>query len=400
MIQTPFYYYDLDLLASTLDALHNAIGDSNYKVHYAMKANAEDRILEIIKDSGLGADCVSGNEVRKALQNGFKTEEVVFAGVGKTDDEISLAIENDILSINCESIEEFEVINQIAVEHGKVANIALRLNPNIDAHTHHHITTGLEENKFGISVDDLDLAIDELKKYSNLNLNGIHFHIGSQILNLHPYMRLCFAANDILAQLKEKNITIEHVNLGGGLGINYADPEAQLIPNFETYFDIFRKNLKVDDGQTVHFELGRSIVAQMGSLVSKVLYVKKGKEKNFAIIDAGMTDLIRPALYSASHKIENISSVENAESYQVVGPICESTDSFGTVDLPQTSRGNLLKIRSAGAYGQVLSSNYNLREDAKAVYSDNFNLNNLELNQNSKRSYYLPTENDALRVMA
>jgi diaminopimelate decarboxylase len=380
MIQTPFYYYDTELLSSTLEALHEAIGEHNFKIHYAIKANSETRILEIIESHGLGTDCVSGNEIKKSLENGFKAEEIVFAGVGKTDDEIRTAITNNILSINCESIEEFEVINEIAAEMGKTANIALRLNPNIDAHTHHHITTGLDENKFGISVEDLDFALEELKKHPNLNLNGIHFHIGSQIMNLHPYIKLCYVANDILGHLKKKKINIKHINMGGGLGINYSDPEAQLIPDFKNYFDIFKKNLKVDANQTVHFELGRSIVGQMGSLISKVLYVKKGKSKNFAIIDAGMTDLIRPALYNAEHKIENISSKETPENYQVVGPICESTDNFGLINLSATSRGNYLKIRSAGAYGQVLSSNYNLRENARAVYSDMYDLEKLPKN--------------------
>ena len=398
MIQTPFYYYDTELLSTTLEALYEAIGTHNFKIHYAVKANSETRILKIIESYGLGTDCVSGNEIKKSLDNGFQSEEIVFAGVGKTDDEIRTAITNDILSINCESIEEFEVINEIALEMGKTANIALRLNPNIDAHTHHHITTGLDENKFGISVDDLDFALDELKKHPSLNLNGIHFHIGSQIMNLHPYIKLCYVANDILGHLKERKIKIEHINMGGGLGINYSDPESQLIPDFKNYFDIFKKNLIVDANQTVHFELGRSIVGQMGSLISKVLYVKKGKSKNFTIIDAGMTDLIRPALYNAVHKIENISSDESPENYQVVGPICESTDNFGSIDLPTTSRGDYFKIRSAGAYGQVLSSNYNLRENARAIYSDQFDLE--ELPHNSKELKGVsPVKNNEVQAM-
>ncbi len=384
MLKTPFYYYDLDLLDQTLNTLKQAIPHPNYHVHYAIKANAEDRILSRIQQKGLGADCVSGNEIKKALETGFTPEQIVLAGVGKTDEELALAINNNIHSINCESIEELEVINQVAKENNAVANIAFRLNPNVDAQTHRHITTGLNENKFGIPVGDLALALDEIAKYDHLKLTGVHFHIGSQILSLNPYAKLCYAVNDVVSFLDDKGVEIDHLNLGGGLGINYNDPDGQPVPNFEEYFKVFDKFLKPKANQSVHFELGRSIVGQMGSLISKVLYVKAGKETKFAIIDAGMTDLIRPALYNSFHLIENLSSAEAPEPYKVVGPICESTDTFGEADLPKTLRGDLLKIRSAGAYGQVLSSNYNLRDRAESVYSDEFDLE--ELTGSSKRT--------------
>lgn len=377
MLKTPFYYYDLDLLDQTLEALKSAVPQSSYHVHYAIKANAETRILQKIKASGIGADCVSGNEIKKALEVGFKPNNIVLAGVGKTDEELALAIGNNIHSINCESIEELEVINQAAKNNNSIAQIAFRLNPNVDAQTHRHITTGLSENKFGIPVSDLGVAIEELKKFEHLKLTGVHFHIGSQILSLNPYAKLCYAVNDVISFLESQNVEIEHINVGGGLGINYHDPDSQPIPNFEEYFKVFDKFLKPKPDHTVHFELGRSIVGQVGSLVSKVLYVKVGKETKFAIIDAGMTDLIRPALYNSYHKIENISSQGSIEAYKVVGPICESTDTFGEAELPETKRGDLLKIRSAGAYGQVLSSNYNLRDRAESVYSDEHNLESL-----------------------
>ena len=367
----------MELLQQTLDALNNSISGTPFQVHYAIKANAERKILKVIKENGLGADCVSGNEMVRSIESGFEPAHVVLAGVGKTDEEIRFAIGYNIHSINCESIEELEIINQIANETNSVARIAFRLNPNIDAHTHHHITTGLNENKFGIPVSDIDLALEELSKYDNIKLTGLHFHIGSQILNLNPYAKLCLETNKIQEHLVHKGIRLEHINMGGGLGVNYQDPDANPIPNFQEYFRIFKRFLQVRDGQSVHFELGRSIVAQMGSLISRVLYVKKGKESNFTIIDAGMTDLIRPALYNSYHQIENLSSDQEINPYKVVGPICETTDSFGEVLLPKTTRGDLLQIKSAGAYGQVLSSHYNLRDMAHAVYSDEFNLNEL-----------------------
>lgn len=376
-MKTPFYYYDLRLLEDTLLSMNDAVSGSPFHVHYALKANAENKVLEVIKKHGLGADCVSGNEMAKAIEIGFNSQDVVLAGVGKTDEELEFAITQNIHSINCESIEELEVINQIAKDNNLIANIAFRLNPNIDAHTHHHITTGLSENKFGIPVSDLGLALEELSKYDHLHLKGIHFHIGSQILSLNPYAKLCLQANEVQTYLADKGIHIDHLNMGGGLGINYQDPDNNLVPNFHEYFRVFKKFLQLRDNQSVHFELGRSIVGQMGSLISKVLYVKKGQESNFAIVDAGMTDLIRPALYDSYHEIENMSSQEAAEAYKVVGPICETTDSFGDMKLPRTQRGDILKIKSAGAYGQVLSSNYNLRENTKAVYSTEYNLEDM-----------------------
>lgn len=373
-VRTPFYYYDLALLENTLQSMTEAVTNPNFKVHYAIKANAEDRILQTIKDHGLGADCVSGNEIKKALEIGFEPQDIVLAGIGKSDEELDLAISHGIHSINCESIEELEVINEIAERHNAIANIAFRINPNVDAQTHHKITTGLNENKFGIPITELDAAVDEILQHKNLALKGIHFHIGSQILSLNPFANLCQQANNVIDNLKARGIFLEHINVGGGLGINYTDPDAQLIPNFIEYFKVFEKFLRLEKGQTVHFELGRSIVGQAGSLISKVLYVKKGANSNFAIIDAGMTDLMRPALYNAFHKIENLTKEGNNESYHVVGPICESSDTFGKTDLPKTSRGDFLMIRSAGAYGQVLSSNYNLRDRAESIYSDDTTL--------------------------
>ncbi|WP_109832310.1 diaminopimelate decarboxylase [Reichenbachiella versicolor] len=385
-VKTPFYHYDMELLENTLQALNNAIPSPNFKVHYAIKANAEKRVLELIQKYGFGADCVSGNEVQTAIDTGFNPNEVVLAGVGKSDDELITAISNNIHSINCESIEELEVINEIAGNLNKTADISFRINPNVDAKTHAKITTGLSENKFGIPISEVGRAVEEINKMQHLHLKGIHFHIGSQILSMDPFVKLCKQVNTLLEDLEASGVELEHINVGGGLGIDYLNPEENPIPDFEGYFKTFHQHLKVRDGQTVHFELGRSVVGQCGSLISKVLYIKKGATKNFAIIDAGMTELIRPALYDSYHKIENITadSALGIDNYSVVGPICESSDVFGELEMPITKRGDYLCIKSAGAYGQVLSSNYNLRDKAATVYSDEMSLDECLDQQNAE----------------
>lgn len=369
---TPFYYYDLNVLNETLEQVKKYGQSRGYHVHYALKANYNDRILDIIKNAGLGADCVSGNEVKKALESGFSHKDVVFAGVGKTDEEIRYALENDIFCFNCESLMELEVINDIASEMGKIAGVALRINPNVKADTHKYITTGLEENKFGINVWELDGLIERLVHLKYIKLIGIHTHIGSQINDFTNYEKLCIKINELQEYFISKGLVLEHINVGGGLGINYNNPDAQLIPDFKSYFEVFFRFLKLRDGQQLHFELGRSIVGQCGSLISKVLYIKNGIKTDFAIIDAGMTELIRPALYQAVHAIENITSDSNEQrTYDVVGPVCESSDCFVKgIKLPVTKRGDHIAIKSSGAYGEVMSSTYNLREKAKAYYSD------------------------------
>jgi len=375
MIKTPFYFYDLALLNNTLSGIKSSIKGYPFKVHYALKANAEQKILNIISSFGLGADCVSGNELELALQSGFKVDETVLAGVGKTDDEIRLAIQNNIHSINCESTEELKIIAQIAA--GKKVNIALRVNPNINANTLPNITTGTSKDKFGIPFAYIETALEELNKLKNLKFTGLHFHIGSQITDLKSFKNLVLEVNQIQSLLKSKGIALPHLNLGGGLGIDYDNPKLNPIPNFEAYFNVFKKHLIIHKNQTIHFELGRSVIGQTGCLISKVLYVKQGENTKFVIIDAGMTDLIRPALYNAHHLIENITSDNEQELYEVVGPVCESTDSFGKAQLSGTKRGDFIKIHSTGAYGQVLSSNYNLRSLPKAVYSDEYQLEEL-----------------------
>lgn len=370
-IDTPFYYYDLELLQKTVDKIKSAASHNNYIVHYALKANSNDRILKIINNAGLGADCVSGNEVQKAIDCGFASEKIAFAGVGKTDREIRIALKHNIFSFNVESISELEVIDQIAGAENKIAAIALRINPNVNAKTHHYITTGIEENKFGINRWEFEAVLEKLKQLKNIQLKGLHFHIGSQIKDLDVFKALCNRINRIQQWFIDHHFIAEHVNAGGGMGVDYENPDENLIPDFNSFFKIFKKFLHLQPGQELHFEIGRAIVAQCGNLITKVLFVKKGISTQFVIADAGMTELIRPALYQSVHKIQNLTSISVAtERYDVVGPICESSDCFGkSIILTETKRGDLLAIRTAGAYGEVMASQYNLRDLVKPFYS-------------------------------
>jgi diaminopimelate decarboxylase len=370
-IPTPFYYYDMGLLRQTLSACSKEAGRYGYFLHYALKANSNPQILAVISKSGYGADCVSGNEIRRAIENGFGPGTIMFSGVGKTDDEIRLAVKLNIQSINVESRQEMEVINNIASGMGLTAGISLRIIPNVDAQTHRYITTGLEENKFGILPWEFDKVLDKLKSLGNLRLKGLHFHIGSQIMDLDIFKSLCHRVNEINAWFISNHVFAEIINVGGGLGIDYTQPDKNPIPDFSSYFRVFKDFIELQGNQQLHFEPGRAIIGQCGSLITKVLFVKKGINTRFAIVDAGMNDLIRPALYQSYHRIENLTSFEKPEKYDVVGPVCESSDCFGkAVSLPKISRNDILAIRSAGAYGQTMASQYNLRDLALAVYSE------------------------------
>ena len=371
-LQTPFYYYDADLLRETLKVLTAEAGKhENFVVHYAVKANANPKVLNIIHNAGLGADCVSGGEINAALKAGFPASGIVYAGVGKSDREIELGLSKGIFCFNVESEAELEVIQEIAARMDKTAQVALRINPNIGAHTHANITTGLAENKFGIAMEDMERIIERAQEMSHIQLIGLHFHIGSQILDMGDFEALCNRINELQDQLERCHIQLPNINVGGGLGIDYQHPNRVSIPDFKAYFDTYAKRLKLRPGQKLHFELGRAVVAQCGSLITRTLYVKQGVAKQFAIVDAGMTELIRPALYQAYHKIENISSEEPVRPYDVVGPICESSDVFGKqIDLNATRRGDLIALRSAGAYGEIMASQYNCRPLPMGYTSD------------------------------
>ena len=371
-IQTPFYYYDTELLRQTLRTINaEASRHEGFVVHYAVKANANPHLLRIIREAGMGVDCVSGGEIETSVRAGFPCSKIVFAGVGKSDWEINLGLDYDIFCFNVESIPELEVINELAAAKGKVARVAFRLNPNVGAHTHANITTGLAENKFGIAMRDMIPVIEHARQLQNVKVVGLHFHIGSQILDMGDFQALCNRVNELQDQLERHRITVEHINVGGGLGVDYQHPNRVPIPDFRAYFDTYAKKLRLRPGQTLHFELGRAVVAQCGSLITRTLDIKEGAVKKFAIVDAGFTDLIRPALYQAYHKIENISSEEPTEAYDVVGPICESTDVFAKqIDLNCAHRGDLLAIRSAGAYGEIMASQYNCRRLPIGYFSD------------------------------
>lgn len=369
-LKTPLYWYDLALLQATLDEINSCIEGKPVRVHYAIKANCNPKILKVIADAGIGADCVSGREISAALKAGFFPEGICYAGVGKTDRELILGMKEDISYFNVESIEELEILDGLAKEYGYTARVCLRVNPNIDAHTHHYITTGLEENKFGIDLTMLSDAIDYTRQSKSLQLEGLHFHIGSQITIMEPFKVLCKKINALQEEYSHKGVEFKIINVGGGLGIDYEDPDINPIPDFKGYFNTLLENLKLRPGQELHCELGRAIVAQCGSLISKVTFVKKGINRQFVILDAGMNDLIRPALYGAHHKIENITAPSNSKifTYDVVGPVCESSDIFGKDEqLPETKRGDLIALRSAGAYGESMASTYNIRTLPESV---------------------------------
>lgn len=367
--ETPFYYYDLDLLRETLSVASGEAANRGFKVHYAVKANFNPVIMKIISGYGLGADCVSGNEIEHAISCGFPAAETVFAGVGKSDREIETALRHGIKCFNVESSAELAVINEIAGRMGKKATIALRINPNVEAHTIRNITTGTDENKFGIRIPELEKVTALFPEMENIVFGGMHFHIGSQITDLHVYRNLCSRVNELWDWFTDRGLEPADINVGGGLGISYEEPDR--FPPFADYFDIFREHLDSKIRSTISFELGRSLTAGCGSLISKVLFVKPGVGETFLILDAGMTDLLRPALYHAYHRIENLTSDLPVRKYTVAGPICETTDTFGKfIALPETRRGDLMAIRSAGAYGEVMAMRYNMRSLPPSVFSD------------------------------
>ena len=369
-LKTPFYFYDLDLLDKTILSLKDSL-ELNYNVYYAIKANNNSKIIKLINDHNLGIDAVSGEEINKSLNCKINPKKIVFAGVGKTKEEIILAIKKKIYLFNCESFDEVKLIDKISNELNVTTEIAIRLNPNIDSRTHKYIKTGMFDTKFGIQIDHLSDILEKIKNLKNIDLKGYHFHLGSQIDDLNVFVKLSKVSNEINSYLKNNKFNIRDINLGGGLGINYKEPDLNLIPDFRSYFNVFKKNLICFDNQKVHFELGRSIVGQCGSLFSRILYLKKSFNKNFMIIDAGMTELIRPALYNAHHHIDNLSSIEKEIKYDIVGPLCESSDTFAKdYYLNESKIGDLIVIRSSGAYGEVMSSNYNLRKKAIAYYSN------------------------------
>ena len=379
-IKTPFYFYDMELLRDNLSALKKSAANYGIKVHYALKANVNEPVLNEVNKYGFGADCVSGNEVKKALETGFNASDIFFAGVGKTDDEIAFGLKNNIGCFNVESLHELEIINKIAKGLSKKAPVALRINPDVDGHTKPGITTGTKLDKFGIDKDELPEAISLLKTLNNIEFRGLHFHIGSQITDMNVFKTLAGEVNKIQEQFINESLFPKILDLGGGLGVDYSNPDENPVPDYDAYFGTYVENIDIKDGQELHVEPGRAIVAQCGTLITSVLYLKNSGENNFVIVDAGMNNLIRPALYNAEHKLQNLTGFGKEVNYHVAGPICESSDIFAkNVSLPEISRGDLIAIRSAGAYGEVMASGYNLREHATAIYSDDFKKQNLKV---------------------
>lgn len=371
MIPGPYYYYNMELLKRTASTLMDIAAEKNINVHYAIKANNNKPILALLSAYGMGADCVSGPEIKTALDSGFPASKIVFAGVGKSDDEIKFALEQNIFCFNSESPQELMVINEIASDSGRKANVALRINPDYDAGTHKKITTATRKDKFGIHPDELDHTLEILKKSAHLNFRGLHFHIGSQILDLRTFAGLAKHINETQKYFKERGFFPRIINAGGGLGVDYQNPDTAAVPAFKGWIDTLVRNINLDPGQELHIEPGRSVVAQCGSLISKVLYIKKSEPYNFAIINAGMNDLMRPALYGATHKIQKLGSTGSVKSYTVAGPVCESSDVFArNISLPELQRNDTLIIRSTGAYGQSMASNYNLRGHIPDYYSN------------------------------
>jgi len=372
-LATPFWYYDMDLFRATVDEVAALAEEYGIMVHYSVKANYEKRLLAYICKRGLGVDCVSGNEVRYAIENGCRPENIVFAGVGKQDEELLYALKHKIGSFNCESIEELVLLEKLAAENSSIANVSVRINPEVDAHTHKFVTTGLEMDKFGIPKKSIDTVIELIRNSPHIHFKGLHFHIGSQITDVeNVFTNECRSANSIVSHFEKNGIRVDNIDLGGGLGIDYYNPDSHRIPEFGLWFRTIKENLKHRPDQRIHVEPGRALVAQCASLISRAIFVKDGETKTFLILDAGMCDLIRPALYGAYHKIENLTSdSEELKLYDVVGPVCESADVFA-VDrtLPTTVRGDIIAIRSTGAYGSVMSSGYNMRTPAFPVFSD------------------------------
>ena len=369
-LSTPFYYYDLDILEKNLLNLKNTLKPFN-KVHFSVKSNTNPRILSVIKNFNLGIDAVSANEIKHCINLGFTPRDIVFAGVGKSDEEIEYGIINNISYFNVESLQELEVIDSISKKFSKKTTVSIRINPNIKSETHKKIQTGSSDDKFGIDLNDIS-HIPKLRKLENINIRGLHFHIGSQIINLKPFHDLCKISNEILNYLRENDIKIKNINVGGGLGIDYEYPENNLLSNFKEFINLFNNEIRLDKNQSIHFELGRSIVGQCGFLISKILYSKKSYDKNFLILDSGMNNLIRPALYNSKHKISNLTSKNSDHlNYDVAGPICESSDTFAKdYRLVKSIRGDLIAIHSCGAYAESMSSNYNLRDNINSYYSD------------------------------
>ncbi|MBO7475790.1 MAG: diaminopimelate decarboxylase [Campylobacter sp.] len=362
---TPLYVYDFDAIEKNYLALKNSFNARKSLVCFAVKANSNLSVLKHLANLGSGFDCVSIGEVKRALAAGANSYKIVFSGVGKQDFELKEALENDILMINLESYAEMLRLESVAKELGKEARISIRVNPNVDAKTHPYISTGLNENKFGVSIDEAKKMYIYAKNSEFLNPIGIHFHIGSQLTDIAPIIEASGIVSKLLRELLALKIEIKFFDIGGGIGIKYQSEEEI---NLYDYAQGILANLSGLD-VTIVCEPGRFLVGNAGVFLTKVLYEKKNNEKRFVVVDGAMNDLIRPSLYGAYHEINALNSASSQNSpCDIVGPICESGDFLAKgVELPNLNSGDLLCVKSAGAYGFTMSSNYNSRGRAAEV---------------------------------
>lgn len=376
---TPLYLYSKNMIIDNFRATDAAFADVAHLICYAMKANSNWQILKLLAQLGSGVDVVSGGEMALALKAGVPGRKIVYAGVGKTDDEMRLGINSGILAFNVESEQELLVINHIAQQMGQRAPVALRINPDIDIHGHPYISTGKAINKFGIEIERGLAVFQQAQQLPGIEIVGVHCHIGSQILNLEYYIASAKKMFDFVVQLRQRGIDIQHVDIGGGLGVHYMDmvPEAaetKLGESVPTSAELAKQVLTVLKPLNcqVLFEPGRSIIGETAALITRVLFVKKSRDKTFVVVDAGMNDLIRPSLYNAYHQIVPLRQQSGPMTpVDVVGPICETGD-FLAKDrpLPALQRGDYLAVMTAGAYGYSLASNYNSRPRPIEVWVD------------------------------
>ena len=366
---TPLYIYSRATLERHWHAFDSALGDHPHLICYAVKANSNIGILNVMAKLGSGFDIVSQGELERVLAAGGEASKVVFSGVAKSRAEIMRALEVGIRCFNVESIAELHHINQIAGEMGKIAPISLRVNPDVDAHTHPYISTGLKENKFGVSVDEAREVYKLAATLPHVKITGMDCHIGSQLTELHPFLDATDRLIRLIEQLKEDGITLKHLDLGGGLGVTYTD---ETPPHPSDYAAALLNKLKGYENLEIILEPGRAIAANAGILVAKVQYLKSNESRNFAITDTGMNDMIRPALYEAYMNIIEIDRTLEREKaiYDVVGPVCETSDFLGKQRELAIAEGDYIAQRSAGAYGASMSSNYNSRPRTAEVLVD------------------------------
>ena len=366
---TPTFCYSVNQIKDNLRNLKNSFSKIKPLICYAMKANFNKEIVKIMSKNNIGIDVVSKGELKESLDCGIKSNKIVFSGIGKTDEEIKFALQNNIRQINVESSEELKEISNQAVYLKRKINISLRVNPNVDAQTHDKISTGRSEDKFGISEEKIEKIFKYYKDNKYLNINGLSIHIGSQICKITPFKKAFKKIRNLIISLKKKDILIDSLDVGGGIGIIY-DKKKDKVFEISDYALLVENNF-ADLGIEIIVEPGRFLVGASGILISKVIRVKKGKKKDFLIVDAGMNNLLRPSLYNSKHSIFPVKLGNKKTKYDVVGPICETSDIFRkSYLLSKQEKNDLIIICSVGAYGSSMSSDYNLRGFAKEVLID------------------------------